>query len=127
MVHVMKPQVLRALAGASLIALATGAAWDAGVSPECAKIQARIEKRKRFLKIRAQERLLYPTMPTFSPYCEAHKSDEDCHLLVNQKQRDLSRDVSELEMGPDGKTPVTDPVLVPLLRQRRELRCLKAP
>ncbi|HUB05870.1 MAG TPA: hypothetical protein VMB50_02655 [Myxococcales bacterium] len=97
---------------------------DAGPS-ECARIDARIAKRKHFLAIRAQERVLHPSTPTFSPYCQEHPDDEDCQLLTNQQQEDLSRDVSELTMGPDGKTPVTDPVLVPLCRRRRRLHCPK--
>ncbi len=119
----MKRTSLHALASTALLSL-TAADPDGGISP-CRKLDQRIEERQRFLQIRAQERLHYPTMPTFSPYCEAHPHDEDCQLLTGQSQQDLSRDVSEFERGPDGGAPVTDPVLVPLFRKRRELRCPK--
>jgi hypothetical protein len=92
---------------------------------ECQKLDARIAKRLRFLRIRAEERLRYPTDPIFSPFCEAHPADENCQLPgQDQEQQDISRDVSELQQGPNGEPPVTDPVLVPLERRRRELRCV---
>ncbi|MHB8416450.1 MAG: hypothetical protein ACYDCL_00130 [Myxococcales bacterium] len=119
-------QTLRKLATLLLFPLlsptAAGGEPDAGVN-ECARLSARIAKRKHFLEIREQERIHFPATPTFSPYCESHPTDDDCQLLVDQHQQDLSRDVSALEMGEDGKTPVTDPVLVPLYRKRRELHC----
>lgn len=128
----MRPsQILRPLA-ASLLVLAVSAAGPAsgdepdGGTTECARIAARIAKRQHFLEIREQEHHRYPSMPTFSPYCEDHSQDEDCQLLTGQRQEDLSRDISELETGPDGKTPVTDPVLVPLYRKRRQLHCPSA-
>ena len=119
-------QALRALACLAALAPSAAALADEAPPAECARIDARVAKRKKFLDLRAQERLRYPTMPTFSPFCQEHPNDDDCQLLVNQKQEDLSRDVSELEMGSDGKTPVTDPVLVPLYRKRRALHCPSA-
>ncbi len=109
-----------------LVLLAAARPPDAGSDPaaECARIDARIARRKRFLAIREKERLIYPTDPTFSPYCQGHPRDEDCALPgQDQAQEDLSRDVSELTVGPHGEPPETDPVLVPLQRRRRELAC----
>ncbi len=107
-----------------LVLLAAPRALDPATVAACVRIDKRITGRKRFLAIREKERLLYPTDPTFSPYCEAHRRDPDCKLPgQKQAQEDLSRDVSELSVGPNGEAPETDPVLVPLYRKRRALAC----
>jgi hypothetical protein len=121
---------LAALLGLATTSLAEGS--DAGAPPppppppptDCQKLDARIAHRKQFLAIRALERIHNPTDPTFSPYCEAHRDDEDCQLPgQGQDQRDLSRDISEDQRAANGESPVYDPVLVPLERRRRELHC----
>ena len=89
----------------------------------CAELDARILKRRRFLATRMQERIHLGPYVT-SPYCLSHQDDDDCQLLSPfQDQRDLSRDVSELEQKADAGPPDTDPVIVPLIRKRTEHKC----
>jgi hypothetical protein len=88
----------------------------------CATLDARIAKRRQFLAIRQRENVLHPLMP--SRYCMQNPDDEDCQPLpAQQDQRDVSRSVSELTQRPGQPPPETDPVLLPLLRQRREMKC----
>jgi len=127
------PLALLALAATSLAQTKP----DAGPPPapppppaptDCQKLDSRIAKRKDFLAIRAQERIHYPTTPTFSPFCESHPGDEDCQLPgQDQDQQDLSRDVSTYDPGPNGETPINDPILIPLERRKRELHCSAGP
>jgi hypothetical protein len=91
--------------------------------PTCAEVDARILKRRHFLAIRQQERIQLGPNVT-SPFCLSHQEDEDCQQLSPfQDQRDISRDVSEYEQKADAGPPDTDPVIVPLIRKRTELKC----
>ncbi len=121
--------IARLLTLLALLSTPAGTPPPASPSPKaaqgdrCSQLRARIERRRHFLQIREQERLRFPTDPTFSPYCESHPRDEDCALPTQfPASEDASRDVSELS-SVDGGVPETDPLLVPLLRKLHALGC----
>jgi hypothetical protein len=116
---------------ALLLALPSGLALaqkaDAGppAAPRpCEEIQQRIDQRRQFLQIRQAERLRYPSTPTFSPYCMSHPDLVDCQLPTTTPAReDVSRNVGDVSVGSSGSVVEQDPVILPLLRQQRALRC----
>jgi hypothetical protein len=102
-----------------LLALLLG---NSNIPWTCATLDARIAQRRQFLLIRQHERVRYPLQP--SRYCLQNPDDEDCKpLSPQQDQRDVSRNITELTQVPGAPPPETDPVLLPLLRKRLELKC----
>ena len=115
---------MRPVALAGILALALASPSARADSPECQKIAARIAKRRRFLILRQAERMKFPGDLTFSPYCMQHQDDDDCKLQTPfPDRRDISRDVFAYSVGPHGEPPEMDPVIVPLQRRQRKLKC----
>ena len=90
----------------------------------CEEIQQRIDERRSFLQIRQAERMKNPLNPNFSPYCMEHPTLPDCQLPTNTPARqDVSRSVGEVSTSTGREVVEQDPVIVPLQRQQKQLKC----